>query len=601
MMFRLRAVRALVLLVGFYLMGGVLLSAMAALDWLLVTRMLTARAAWLEGMVLTVTVLLAVAIVRGMFAFLRAGRLGPVPQAVAVTPQDQPELWEQVRAAAQATGERPPDELYLVAQVNAGVAEQNRLSGLLPGRRRMLLGLPLLAGLTVPQLRAVLAHEFGHYANLDTRLGGVTMRGREAVLHTVEVFREGSTRLHYAIGALYVGYARMFLRASQTVARQQEFAADQVAARHAGRDATAAALRVLPVLAAAHTHYFKTYAAMGGPLGALPPVGEVHGGFRRLLAARTGERLAELCAGQRRPRPHQYDSHPPTAERITLIEKLPAGDRAEGPADEPAALTLLHDPDRVFAELEACSLAQEAARLRRMSWDDLVMARALADAEGWSRPLPVAVARALRSSAYSADGAALRREVTAEGVANDQLPGLEEVLDAFDRGLLWMEVADRMPKPHQAARLIGPSARNFIRPRVFDGLAGMVHLRLAEAGHVTPDIAWSGQPGLVLPEAWEQDMDDALDAAVADTPDTAPLRALLAHHPACPHNCRSALRFPHLPSGRRVISCEPGQWSWRPGRVGWSRGTVQICGREPAAASSRPHARAPSPSSPRPE
>jgi Zn-dependent protease with chaperone function len=529
MTLRLRAVRALVLLAGFHLMSVVLLAAMAALDWLVVTRLFTARAAWFEGTVLTVTVLLAVAILRGMFTFLRAGRPGPVPHAVAVTPQDQPELWEQVRAAAEVTGERPPDELYLVAEVNAGVAEQGRLLGLLPGRRRMLLGPPLLTGLTVPRLRAVLAHEFGHYGNRDTRLGGVTMRCRQAVLHTVEVFGEGSTRLHYAIGALYVGYARMFLRTSQSVARRQELAADQVAARHAGRDVTAAALRTLPVLVAAHTHYLETYAAMGGPLGALPPVGEVHGGFRRLIAARTGERLAALSAGQRPPRPHRYDSHPPTAERIALIEKLPADDRTDGSADEAAALTLLHDPDRVFAALEARTLPQEASWLRRMSWDDLVMARAVADADGWSRPLRVAVARALRSSAQGADGAVpVRRDATAEEAADDELPCLEEVLNAFDRGLLWAAVADRMPKPPQAARLIGPSARNFIRPKVFDGLAGMVHLRLAGSGQATPDIAWSGQPGLALPEVWEKDMDDALDAAVADTPDTAPLRVLLA-------------------------------------------------------------------------
>ena len=525
MTFRLRAVRALVLLAGFYLIGVVLLAAMAVLDWLLVTRLFTAQAAWFEGTVLTVTVTLAAAILRGMFAFFRAGRLGRAPQAVAVTPEDQPELWEQVRAAAEVTGERPPDELYLVAEVNAGVAEQSRLLGLLPGRRRMSLGLPLLAGLTVPRLRAVLAHEFGHYGNLDTRLGGVTMRGREAVLHTVEVFSEGSTRLHHAIGALYVGYARMFLRTSQSVARHQELAADQVAARYAGRDATIAALRALPVLDAAHTHYVQAYAGMGGPLGALPPVGEVHGGFRRLLAARTGERLAALSAGQRPPRPHRYDSHPPIAERVALIEKLPA----DGRADEPAALTLLRDPDGVFAALEARTLPQQAARLRRLSWDELVLARAVADAEGWSRPLRVAVARALRTEAQGADAAApARRGVLAEGVEDAELPGLDEVLDAFDRGLLWMAVADRMPKPPQAARLIGPSARNFIRPKVFDALAGMVHLRLAGAAHAAPDIAWAGQPGLALPEVWEKGMDDALDAAVADTPDTGPLRALLA-------------------------------------------------------------------------
>jgi hypothetical protein len=48
----------------------------------------------------------------------------------------------------------------------------------------------------------------------------------------------------------------------------------------------------------------------------------------------------------------------------------------------------------------------------------------------------------------------------------------------------------------------------------------------------TVRVAWFEHrvvgPGLVLPEAWEKDMDDALDAAVADAPDTTPLRALLA-------------------------------------------------------------------------
>ncbi|GAA2830229.1 M48 family metallopeptidase [Kitasatospora paracochleata] len=533
MTFRLRALRALVLLVGFYLLGAVLLAAMAGLDWLLVTRLATERAAWLEGGVLTVTVLLAAAIVRGMVAALRAGRLRPVPDAVAVTPQDQPELWELVRAAAEVTGERPPDELLLVADVNAGVAERSRLLGLIPGRRRMLLGLPLLAGLTVPHLRAVLAHEFGHFGNGDTRLGGIAMRGRTAVLHTVEAFDRGGTRYHVAVGRLYAAYARMFLNASQSVARCQELAADRVAARHAGRDATAAALRAVPVLGAAHSHYLDTYAALGGPVGALPPEGEVHGGFRRMLAARTDEQLAALCAGRRPPRPHRYDSHPPTAERVALIEQLPGDSRADGGSDGgtggPFALALLRDPESVFAALEARTLAPEAARLPRLSWDELVLARAVADAEGWSRPLQTAVVRAVRVAERAA-GRETDREArgTADPVADGELPGLEEVLDAFDRGLLWSAVADRIPKPPQAGRLTGASARNFIRPRIFDGLAGLVHLRLIAEGHATPDIAWSGRPGLALPETWEREMDDALDAAVADTPDTAPLRALLA-------------------------------------------------------------------------
>jgi hypothetical protein len=50
-------------------------------------------------------------------------------------------------------------------------------------------------------------------------------------------------------------------------------------------------------------------------------------------------------------------------------------------------------------------------------------------------------------------------------------------------------VADRMPKPQQASWLTGASARNFFRPLVLAGLAGLVHLRLAGAGLATADPA----------------------------------------------------------------------------------------------------------------
>ncbi|MEU7339628.1 M48 family metallopeptidase [Streptomyces sp. NPDC007074] len=402
MSFRLRAARAFTLLVGFYLMGIVLLPAIAAVDWLLITHLFSARAAWFEGTLLTVSALLAIAILRGFFAFIQAGRLSPLPHALPVTPHDQPELWAQIQAAAEVTGQRPPDELYLVAEANAGVAEQSRLLGLLPGRRRMLIGLPLLDRLTVPQLRAVLAHEFEPYANLDTRLGAITVRGREALLHTLKAFAQGSTSLPRTIGNLYVGYARMFLRASQSVARHQELAADQTAAQHAGRDATAAALRALPILDAAHTHYLETYPAMSSVLEALPPHGEVHAGFRRMLAARTSEQLALLASQQRPSRPHPYDSHPPTAERIALIEELATDGHPDGTTTEAAALTLLRDSDQVFSALEARTLPTKTARWRRMSSDDLVMARAAADGETWSQPLQVATARTLRSTAQEA-------------------------------------------------------------------------------------------------------------------------------------------------------------------------------------------------------
>ncbi|MGW2939519.1 M48 family metalloprotease [Streptomyces sp. NPDC001156] len=446
---------------------------------------------------------------------------------------------------------RVPDELLLTGDVNAAVAEQTRLLGLLPGRRRLYLGVPLPAGISVPELHAVLAHEFGHFSNQDTRFAGVTMRGRAAVLHTVDAFRAHDSRAHAVIGNLYVRYAHYFLTATQSVARRQELAADWTAARHVGRDITASALRRIPALDAAHDHYIEMYATMGTPANALPPVGEFHGGFRRLLAARTPQALAELAGTRQAPRPSPYDSHPPMSERVALIEALPDDGMTHDPA-APPALSLLRDQDDVLTALESYTLPASTAGIRRLDWPDLVLARSVADAVGWAEPLQTAVRRALRTASIPADGDVASGPVREPSGRSDSpapggrahdphgvpgpdgersqpcLPGLDGVLDAIDAGLLWMAVADRMPKPAQASRLTGQSARNFIRPAVWDGLAGPVYLHLVAENLARPDVSWSSKAGLALPEEWEKGMDTAIDAAVDDTPDTTALRALLA-------------------------------------------------------------------------
>jgi hypothetical protein len=292
--------------------------------------------------------------------------------------------------------------------------------------------------------------------------------GRAAVLHTVEAFRSGGSRAHVFVGNLYVRYARFSMKVSQSVARRQELAADRAAVRLAGRNTTAAALRQIPLLDAAHGHYVDTYALMGMPA------------------------------------------------------------------------------------LEAGTLPVTASVTQRLDWPDLVKLRAVVDARGWAEPLQKAVQRALRtaSASVTATGDAVREHPPAGGAAavftewmtavtaatdnpalaetDPRLPGLEDVLDAIDGGLLWMAVADRMPKPDRAARLTGQAARNFIRPRVWDALAGLLQLHLIAQGLARPDVSWRGRPGLALPDEWEERMDAAIDAAVDDAPDTTALRGLLA-------------------------------------------------------------------------
>ncbi|WP_093783737.1 M48 family metalloprotease [Actinacidiphila guanduensis] len=555
-----RAFRALLLLAGFYLMGVVLLAAVLGLDTFLVVAGLKGHAVLAVVKLVAVSLAVTVPIVRGMFAFRRPRADGPA--GVPVTPGEQPELWAEVRAAARAAGTRPPDTLTLTGDVNAAVGERAHLLGLIRGKRRMYLGVPLLTGLTLPRLRSVLAHEFGHYGHQDTRLSGVTMRGREGVLRTVDAFgasARGGNRLHVAVGNLYVRYARMYLRVSQSVARRQELAADQVAARLGGRDTTAAALREIPALSGAFDFYVERYATAGWDSALLPPAGEFYGGFRRLLA--DPERAAEVAA-LRADLPAEpllpYDSHPPIADRVRLIESLPPDGRPDDPA-APLALSLLRSPAAVLTALESATLVDRAAAMHRVPWAQLAehagRAASLKRAEplraamsagasarpahaGWARPPGSGVAAAAWGKGPSSTVTGPVTPLPGKGVAGG--PGgwaapagragaaggavsLDAVLAEIEAGRLWA-IAERLPKSKEAGAATGRAAREFARGTLVDALIGLV-----DASTARFELSWSAGPvRRVRPARFDTALRPAVEAAVADLPDTAPLRALLA-------------------------------------------------------------------------
>jgi len=110
-----------------------------------------------------------------------------VPPGPRLTRADQPELLALVEDVAREVGHPVPDETYLEPDANAAVTEVG--PPLLRKRRVLILGLPLLDLLTVDQLRAVIAHEFGHYVGGDTRIGTWTYRTRRAILRTVSALR----------------------------------------------------------------------------------------------------------------------------------------------------------------------------------------------------------------------------------------------------------------------------------------------------------------------------------------------------------------------------------------------------------------------------
>lgn len=529
----LRALRALVLLAGFYVFGLLLLAAILGVDVSLALVGLRGPAL-LKLYILSA--LVAAPIVQG-FLMLRTPH-GEEPVGLEVSEADEPVLWRTVRELADAVGTRAPDRIVLTGDVGATVSERSRLLGMLPGPRALCLGVPLVQGLSEAQLRSVIAHELGHYSHADTRLAGITVRGRAQVMRTVARFEERAGRTadrerarlqkksdravargkqpkevdpgrsgitFRAMAKVYRLYARFYFWATLAGARRQEFAADAAAARITGRDATASALRETPGLSAAHDFYLDRYATLGLTADLLPPRGEVFGGFGRMLAARELE-LVSMRAELPDESASRHDPHPPVQQRVRRVEALaPDGRTDEGKG---AASGLLTDMDRTLAALEDVVLVEKVRSLPR--------------AAGWQELLEASMDARLRS----VDSPTHR----ALAMYTQAPPTLASLLKVIEDGQLW-KLAQRLPLSEQAAAAKGRAFREFARPALIGGVRAMVLAELSAESRLTWEFSWSEPAGprvVPFPDGTEPDIEAAIEAAVADVPRTAALRALVA-------------------------------------------------------------------------
>jgi Zn-dependent protease with chaperone function len=349
-----RAAVAVVLLAGFYVLVAAFTAGVAVFDYYAV------RYGHAGGFKVAAFATLGVfAMLRGVFVVGRR-KDGDQP-GVPVTPRDEPELWRTVTELAARVQTRVPDEIRLVPEVNAAVSEDTRLLGLIPGKRHMYVGIPLMLTLSADELRAVLCHELGHYSGAHTRLGGITYRGRTSLIRTIDRLRQ-----HAVIRAVFLLYAKVYLRVSQAVSRRQELEADAAAVTIAGRRPMGDALRKVRASAAAWDFYLNTHMQMIGPAKARPA--DLFAGFYTLFHEPSmGSELAKVVNSPEERSP--YDSHPSLAERLAAIERLP--EPSVRPDPRPA-LALLADPQRAALHTQASMLTEEALRLPTLEWPQIV-------------------------------------------------------------------------------------------------------------------------------------------------------------------------------------------------------------------------------------
>jgi hypothetical protein len=380
----------------------------------------------------------------------------------------------------------------------------------------MMIGMPLMLGLTKPQLDAIIAHELGHFSGSHTRSSALDARVRASIIAAAETAagrrrrngKEHKFRLpgNDLFAALFTAYARLVLSVTNEESRKQEYAADRVAAQISGRRAAAAALREMPALDAAYDFYLDRYVASGLELNLLPLPADILGGFGALL--REPDRQKELNEIREKPptaKPSPYDSHPPLPDRIAAIEALPEDGRPDGdPRDH--AIGLLVNPGAALSEVGLTMVAMQGPGRTGVNWDRLVQAVAYQRAVTTAQPL---------------------RDVV--GRITGREPSLADFVQLAEAGRL-DAMLDSLPRPESVTRInaTGRAARELMKTELQSHLYAWVLVELARTGRVTWKHSWAQVSGeVVMAPELDRDLDAAMEAIAGFVPDPRPLRAVV--------------------------------------------------------------------------
>ena len=465
------ALRALVsvgLLAGQFVVAFGLVLGLIGVNLLVITKV---GQFFLPLFVLTLLVVLAVG--RGLVGMIRTP---PEPEdEVEVPAAAEPELHARLHELARMVGTRPPDRVVLTAGVNAYVRELAPLLGLVRGTRILAVGAPLLDVLTVAQLDSVVAHELGHLAGGDTRLGPLAVRTDEAAWQMIASLQQ------QAVARVFVAYWRFQHRVNATVRRGQELVADRAAVRAAGRQAAADALRRTELTVRAERLYRQAY------LGPLLEVGcrpaDLASGVREIV--RDQHNVAKLCglAGRAEDDGDPWATHPPVATRIARIAEL--ADPPDLVVDDRPARALWRDADRwATAAHEAWLRLVVSGELRTVTWEQFGEETAV---------------RLQRSRAGDVDRALTRLRVTGG------FEGLRQAMAAGQGAALAGELVALGWRSH------GPGERDDILAAAIIALALR---RGLDGGVVRPRFSWSEPVRFVGPDSTPLPLDDLAQAAL---------------------------------------------------------------------------------------
>jgi Zn-dependent protease with chaperone function len=205
---------------------------------------------------------LAIFMLKALIFVKRSERLDDIE----ITATEQPALFEFLNRLADETGAPRPHRVYASPRVNAGVFYDLSIANvLIPSHKNLAIGLGLVNVLSLGELKAVLAHEFGHFAQRTMAVGRWVYIARQIAGHIVARRDALDTLLSrlssidprvawiawalriiiWAIRSLIDLLFRVVVLAECALSREMEFQADLVSVSVSGSDALIQALHRL--------------------------------------------------------------------------------------------------------------------------------------------------------------------------------------------------------------------------------------------------------------------------------------------------------------------------------------------------------------------
>ncbi len=190
------------------------------------------------------------------------------PSRVEITEADQPQLFNFIRQLTTETATPFPNKIYISPDVNACVFYNSSFwSMFLPVKKNLEIGLGLVNSINMSELKAVLAHEFGHFSQRSMKLGSFTYNVNRVIynilfentsyttflqtwggLHSILALFANITikiaqGIQYILRAMYKVINKSYLGLS----REMEYHADAVAASVSGGNNLVSALSRIDV------------------------------------------------------------------------------------------------------------------------------------------------------------------------------------------------------------------------------------------------------------------------------------------------------------------------------------------------------------------